>query len=307
MNARDAARPPDRSRAIDAQGGVRNDSGNRTAVSAERGRRQAGPEPRSKNASSAAAPAFNSIRIRLASPDVIRSWSHGEVTKPETINYRSFKPEKDGLVLREDLRPGQGLGVQLRQVQAHPLPRRDLRPLRRRGDAGQGAPRAARPHRARRAGVAHLVLQGRAVAHRPPARHEHPRPRAHPLLRVLRRDRAGQHRVQEARDHLRGAVQRGDGRAARVGAQGQDGRRGDPRPARRARPRGALDRPARPGQDGDLGPAQEGAAQAAAHRRGVPPQRQPPGVDDPRGDPGAAAGPAPARCRSRAAASRPRT
>jgi len=42
-------------------------------------------------------PAFNSIRIKLASPDVIRSWSHGEVTKPETINYRSFKPEKDGL------------------------------------------------------------------------------------------------------------------------------------------------------------------------------------------------------------------
>src|SRR6266850_4716042 len=41
--------------------------------------------------------AFNSIRIMLASPDVIRSWSHGEVTKPETINYRSFKPEKDGL------------------------------------------------------------------------------------------------------------------------------------------------------------------------------------------------------------------
>ncbi len=40
---------------------------------------------------------FNQIRIRLASPDVIRSWSRGEVTKPETINYRSFKPEKDGL------------------------------------------------------------------------------------------------------------------------------------------------------------------------------------------------------------------
>src|SRR5262245_9222883 len=42
--------------------------------------------------------AFNSIRIKLASPDVIRSWSHGEVTKPETINYRSFKPEKDGML-----------------------------------------------------------------------------------------------------------------------------------------------------------------------------------------------------------------
>ncbi|MDI6809336.1 MAG: DNA-directed RNA polymerase subunit beta' [Candidatus Eisenbacteria bacterium] len=40
---------------------------------------------------------FNAIRIQLASPEVIRSWSHGEVLKPETINYRSFKPEKDGL------------------------------------------------------------------------------------------------------------------------------------------------------------------------------------------------------------------
>ena len=40
---------------------------------------------------------FNSIRIQLASPDTIRGWSRGEVTKPETINYRSFKPERDGL------------------------------------------------------------------------------------------------------------------------------------------------------------------------------------------------------------------
>src|SRR5438034_3666578 len=40
---------------------------------------------------------FNAIRISLASPDKIRSWSHGEVKKPETINYRTFKPERDGL------------------------------------------------------------------------------------------------------------------------------------------------------------------------------------------------------------------
>ncbi|MGD8394301.1 MAG: DNA-directed RNA polymerase subunit beta' [Candidatus Eiseniibacteriota bacterium] len=40
---------------------------------------------------------FDAIRIQLASPEIIRSWSSGEVTKPETINYRSFKPEKDGL------------------------------------------------------------------------------------------------------------------------------------------------------------------------------------------------------------------
>src|SRR5215813_6028803 len=40
---------------------------------------------------------FDAIRISLASPDRILQWSHGEVTKPETINYRTFKPERDGL------------------------------------------------------------------------------------------------------------------------------------------------------------------------------------------------------------------
>ena len=40
---------------------------------------------------------FDSMRIGLASPDKIRSWSYGEVKKPETINYRTLKPEKDGL------------------------------------------------------------------------------------------------------------------------------------------------------------------------------------------------------------------
>jgi len=40
---------------------------------------------------------FDSIRITLASPDMIRSWSYGEVKKPETINYRTFKPEREGL------------------------------------------------------------------------------------------------------------------------------------------------------------------------------------------------------------------
>ncbi|MEL0642404.1 DNA-directed RNA polymerase subunit beta' [Pseudoalteromonas aliena] len=40
---------------------------------------------------------FDAIRIGLASPDMVRSWSYGEVKKPETINYRTFKPERDGL------------------------------------------------------------------------------------------------------------------------------------------------------------------------------------------------------------------
>ena len=40
---------------------------------------------------------FDHIKISIASPEKIRSWSYGEVKKPETINYRTFKPERDGL------------------------------------------------------------------------------------------------------------------------------------------------------------------------------------------------------------------
>ena len=40
---------------------------------------------------------FDAIKIGMASPEKIRSWSFGEVKKPETINYRTFKPERDGL------------------------------------------------------------------------------------------------------------------------------------------------------------------------------------------------------------------
>src|SRR3979409_1195506 len=40
---------------------------------------------------------FDSVSIQSASPEIVRGWSHGEVRKPETINYRTLKPEKDGL------------------------------------------------------------------------------------------------------------------------------------------------------------------------------------------------------------------
>ena len=40
---------------------------------------------------------FDSLKIKLASPETIKSWSYGEVKKPETINYRTLRPEKDGL------------------------------------------------------------------------------------------------------------------------------------------------------------------------------------------------------------------
>ncbi len=49
------------------------------------------------NSTAAATPDYNAVSIRLASPEVIRSWSQGEVRRPETINYRNYKAEKDGL------------------------------------------------------------------------------------------------------------------------------------------------------------------------------------------------------------------
>ncbi len=52
---------------------------------------------------------FDKIRISIASPERIRSWSFGEIKKPETINYRTFKPEKRRSVLRPYLWPGSGL------------------------------------------------------------------------------------------------------------------------------------------------------------------------------------------------------
>ena len=53
--------------------------------------------PETNNKDTNQAMQFDAIQIGLASPEKIREWSHGEVKKPETINYRTLKPEKDGL------------------------------------------------------------------------------------------------------------------------------------------------------------------------------------------------------------------
>ena len=90
---------------------------------------------------------FDAITIGLASPEKIRSWSYGEVKKPETINYRTFKPERDGLFCAKIFGPIKGLRVPCGKVQAPQAPRRDLREVRRRSHAGQGAPRTHGPYR----------------------------------------------------------------------------------------------------------------------------------------------------------------
>ena len=48
---------------------------------------------------------FDAITIGIASPEQIRSWSYGEIKKPETINYRTFKPRKRWIILRKNLWP----------------------------------------------------------------------------------------------------------------------------------------------------------------------------------------------------------
>ncbi len=63
---------------------------------------------------------FKGVRIKLASPSTILAWSHGEVTKPETINYRTQRPEKEGFLMK-NFWSNKGLGVLLRQVQANSL------------------------------------------------------------------------------------------------------------------------------------------------------------------------------------------
>ena len=66
---------------------------------------------------------FNSIQISVASPEKIREWSYGEVTRPETINYRTQKPEKDGLycerIFGRKLRPPCFNTVTLNVIRRH--------------------------------------------------------------------------------------------------------------------------------------------------------------------------------------------
>ena len=173
---------------------------------------------------------FDSIKIGLASPEMIRAWSYGEVQEARDHQLPHLQAGARRPVLRQDLRPGQGLRVPVRQVQAPEAPRRGLREVRRRGDAVQGAPRAHGPHRAGQPDRAHLVPEVAAVAHRPDARHDAARDRARAVLRGLRGHRSG-HDADAARPAAdRRDVPRGD-RGARRRVRRPHGRRGRVRAA----------------------------------------------------------------------------
>ena len=83
---------------------------------------------------------FDALRISLASAEDIRSWSRGEVKKPETINYRTLKPEKDGLFCEKIFGPTKDWECACGKYKRVRFKGHRVRALRRRGDAQQGSP-----------------------------------------------------------------------------------------------------------------------------------------------------------------------
>ena len=165
---------------------------------------------------------FNAIRISLASPEEIRSWSRGEVTKPETINYRTLKPERDGLFCEKIFGPqkdwecycGKYKRVRYKGVICDKCGVEVTRV--------EGASRAHGPYRARLAGSAYLVREGHAQPARLAARHLAAQPGARAVLRVLhhhqrRRARAGARCASSCRPGLPGAPRRARRQGARPG------------------------------------------------------------------------------------------
>ncbi len=125
---------------------------------------------------------FDAIKIGLASPEKIRSWSFGEVKKPETINYRTFKPERDGLFCAKIFGP----------IKDYECLCGKYKRLKHRGvicekcgvevTQTKGAPRAHGPHRPGRALRPHLVPEIAALASGPGAGHDAARHRARAVL-----------------------------------------------------------------------------------------------------------------------------
>ena len=126
---------------------------------------------------------FSAIRISLASPEKIREWSHGEVKKPETINYRTFKPERDGLFCAKIFGP----------VKDYECNCGKYKRMKHRGVVCEKCGVEVIQSKVRRERLGHInlatpvahiwFLQVAALAYRQPARHDAEGPREGPVLR----------------------------------------------------------------------------------------------------------------------------
>ena len=183
----------------------------------------------------APAQVFDQIRISIASPEKILSWSYGEIKKPETINYRTFKPERDGLFCARIFGP----------IKDYECLCGKYKRMKYKGIICEKCSVEVTLSRVRRermghielaAPVAHIwFLKSLPLAHRASARHDAQGSRAHSLFRILRRARAGPHPAQGPSAPDRGRVRQGAGRVRRRQLHRHDRRRSDPRDAQGAR------------------------------------------------------------------------
>ncbi len=170
---------------------------------------------------------FDQIKIQMASPgaDPLLVVRRDQEARDDQLPH--LQAGAGRAVLRPHLRPDQGLRVPVRQVQADEVPRHHLREVRRRGDAGQGAPRAHGPYRAGLAGRAYLVPEVAAQPHRPDGRPDAEGAGEDPVFRELRGARAGPDRPQAAPAADRGPAARQAGRVRRRRVPRRHRRRGD--------------------------------------------------------------------------------
>ena len=216
------------------------------------------------------------------SPEKILSWSYGEIKKPETINYRTFKPERDGLFCARIFGPVKDYECLCGKYKRMKYKGIICEKCGVEVTLSQGPPRAHGPYRARRAGRAHLVPEVAAVAHRPAARHDAEGSRARALFRELHRHRAGPDAAQGQASSCRE-----DEYLKAQEEYGEDSFTAGSAPRRSARCSWRIDldedarRPAPGDRRGDHRAEAEEARQAPEGGRGVHRVRQQAGVDDP--------------------------
>ena len=225
---------------------------------------------------------FDQIRISIASPEKILSWSYGEIKKPETINYRTFKPERDGLFCARIFGP----------IKDYECLCGKYKRMKYKGIICEKCGVEVTLSRVRRERMGHIELAA-PVAH---IWFLKSLPSRIGLLldmtlkdlerilyfEILRRARAGpdpaRRSVSSCREdeYLKAQDEFGAGQLHR-----HDRRRSDPRDAQGARPREDRGRPARRDRRVDLRAQAEEARQAPEADRGVHAVRQQAGVDDP--------------------------
>ena len=152
---------------------------------------------------------YGAVKIGLASPHDIRSWSFGEVKKPETINYRTYRPEKDGLFCERIFGPEKDWECACGKYRGMKYKGMICDRCGVKVTHSPGPPQADGPHRAGRPGRPHLVLQGHAQPPGHAARHEDDQPGTDHLLPGLRRRRPRRHAAQGAAAPDRGRVPQG--------------------------------------------------------------------------------------------------